>query len=181
MNAHLRFALDMGPLAVFFLCYRFLGLMPATAALIGFTALSLAVTYALERKISPMPLVSGIAVAFFGGMTLWLNDETFIKMKPTLVNLLFAAILLGGLAFKKPMLKYVLQSAIHLTDQGWFVLSRRWGIFFIFLAILNEVVWRHFPTDFWVSFKVFGMFTCTMLFMFCQMPVLEKYKSGPKP
>lgn len=175
MNASLRFALDIGPLLLFFLAYRFAGLMTATGALIVFTAFSLAVTYAMEKRISPMPLVSGVAVALFGGMTLWLKDDTFIKMKPTLVNLLFAGILLGGLAFKKPLIKYVLESAVQLTERGWWLLSRRWGLFFIFLAVLNELVWRNFPTDFWVNFKVFGMFTCTMLFMLAQIPMLKQH------
>jgi intracellular septation protein len=175
MNANLRFALDMGPLLVFFLAYRFAGLMAATASLIAFTAISLAITYALEKRISPMPLVSGVAVAIFGGMTLWLNNDLFIKMKPTLVNLLFASILLGGVFFKRPMLKYVLQSAVPLREEAWFILSKRWGLFFIFLAALNEVIWRNFSTDFWVNFKVFGMFSCTMLFMLSQVPLMKKH------
>ncbi len=181
MNPTLRFALDMGPLLVFFLAYRFAGLMAATVALIAFTVLSLAITYALEKRISPMPLVSGIAVAVFGGITLWLNDETFIKIKPTLVNLLFAAILLGGVFFKKPMLKYVLESAVSLKEEGWLLLSKRWGFFFVFLACLNEVIWRNFPTDFWVSFKVFGMFTCTILFTLSQLPLMKKYMVEDAP
>lgn len=175
MSQKLRFALDMGPLLVFFLCYRFAGLMPATFALILFTAASLGITYTMEKRISPMPLVSGVAVAIFGSMTLILNDELFIKIKPTLVNLLFASILLGGVMFKKPLLKYVLESAVKITDEGWMILSRRWGLFFIFLAALNEYIWRHYPTDFWVSFKVFGMFTCTMGFMLLQLPLMKKY------
>jgi len=175
MNAKLRFILDMGPLLVFFLAYRFAGLMAATASLIVFTTLSLTITYMIEKRISPMPLVSGIAVAFFGGMTLWLNNDLFIKMKPTLVNLLFASILLGGLVFNRCMLKYVLQSAMQLTDEGWRTLTMRWGLFFIFLALLNEAIWRNFPTDFWVNFKVFGMFTCTMLFMLAQIPLMKKH------
>lgn len=122
-----------------------------------------------------MPLVSGIAVAVFGGITLWLNDETFIKIKPTLVNMLFSVILLGGVIFKKPMLKYVLESALHLTEEGWLLLSKRWGIFFVFLAVLNEIIWRNFPTDFWVNFKVFGMFTCTIIFTLSQLPLMKKY------
>ncbi len=181
MSPTLRFALDMGPLLVFFLAYRFAGLMAATVALIIFTVLSLAITYALEKRISPMPLVSGVAVAVFGGITLWLHDETFIKIKPTLVNLLFAAILLGGVAFKKPMLKYVLESAVSLKEEGWLLLSKRWGFFFVFLACLNEVIWRNFPTDFWVSFKVFGMFTCTILFTLSQLPLMKKYMVEDAP
>lgn len=180
MNPKLRLALDLGPLLVFFLAYKALGLLAATAALIVFTAISLAVTYILEKKIAIMPLVSGIAVTVFGGMTLLLQDELFIKMKPTLVNLLFASILLAGAYFKKPMLKYLLGEAMQLTEKGWMVLSIRWGLFFMFLAALNEFIWRNFSTDFWVNFKVFGMFTCTMIFTFSQIPLIKKYWVEPE-
>ena len=179
MNPTLRFALDMGPLLVFFVAYRFAGLMAATATLIACTLFSLAVIYAFEKRLAVMPLVSGIAVTIFGGMTLWLNDEMFIKMKPTLVNLLFASILLIGVMRKKPLLKYVLESALHMSEQGWLILSRRWGPFFIFLAALNEIIWRNFPLDFWVNFKVFGMFTCTVLFTLGQIPLMKKYAVTP--
>lgn len=175
MNHTLRLALDLGPLMVFFLAYRFAGLLAATASLIAATALSLSVTYAKEKRIAPMPLVSGVAVAVFGGLTLMLDNELFIKMKPTLVNLIFATILLGGLYFKKPMLKLLLSEAMTLTEEGWRKLSFRWGVFFIFLAGVNEFVWRHFSTDFWVSFKVFGMFTLTLLFTFSQIPLIKKH------
>lgn len=175
MNAGARFTLDMGPLLVFFLAYRFMGLMAATAALIAFTLVSLLITYLLEKRLSPMPLISGLAVAFFGGMTLWLNNDLFIKIKPTLVNLLFASILLGGLYFKKPLLKYALGSALTISNAGWMKLTFRWGIFFVFLACLNEVIWRNFPTDFWVNFKVFGMFSLTLLFTMCQIPLIKRY------
>lgn len=175
MNPKVKLALDLGPLAVFFLAYRFSGLLAATAALIAFTMLSLSITYALERRIAMMPLVSGIAVAVLGGMTLYLKDELFIKMKPTFVNLLFAAILLVGLYFRKPMLKYVLEDAMKLTDEGWRKFSLHWGLYFVFLAVLNEIIWRNFSTDFWVNFKVFGMFTLTLLFTASQIPLLKKY------
>ena len=175
MNSKLRLALDLGPLLVFFLAYRFHGLLAATAALIVFTCISLTVTYLIEKKIAVMPLVSGIAVAVFGGMTLLLQDELFIKMKPTIVNMLFATILLGGVYFKKPLLKYLLGEAMQLEDKGWMILSTRWGIYFMFLAALNEFIWRNFSTDFWVNFKVFGMFTCTMIFTFSQIPLIKRY------
>ena len=175
MNPKVKLALDLGPLLVFFLAYRSAGLLAATAALIVFTLISLAITYAYEKRIAMMPLVSAIMVTIFGGLTLILHDELFIKMKPTIVNLLFSAVLLGGLYFKKPMLKYLLGEAIQLSAEGWFKLSRNWGLYFIFLAALNEVIWRHFSTDFWVNFKVFGMFTCTMLFTLSQIPLMKKH------
>lgn len=175
MNSKLKFLLDIGPLAIFFLAYRSAGVFVATAAIMGACLVSLIITYYIEKKIAIMPLVSGIVVAVFGALTLLLQDETFIKMKPTLVNLIFASILLGGLYFKNPLLKYVLESALELTDEGWRVLSLRWGLFFIFLAVLNEFIWRNFPTDFWVNFKVFGMLSLTMLFTLLQIPLIKKH------
>ena len=179
MPPALRFALDMAPLATFFVVYRLAGLMAATAALIAVTALALMIGYWKERKIAPMPLVTGAAVAVFGGLTLWLNDELFIKMKPTLVNLLFAAILLGGLACGKPLLKTLLESALSLTERGWRTLSLRWGLYFVFLAGVNEYVWRHFSTEFWVDFKVFGMFSLTLLFTLSQLPLMKREAAEP--
>lgn len=182
MQGLLKLALDLGPLLVFFAVYRYTGdVLPATALLIPATMLSLAITYLLEKRIAVMPLVSGIAVAIFGGLTLWLQDELFIKMKPTLVNLLFASILLAGTYFRKPMLKYALGEALAMRDEGWMILTKRWGLYFVFLAVLNEVIWRNFPTDFWVNFKVFGMFTCTMIFTFAQLPLMQKYMIEEKP
>ncbi|MDX1974662.1 MAG: septation protein A [Rickettsiales bacterium] len=175
MQGKLRLVLDLGPLAVFFLMYRFAGLLPATAAIIVATLAALAVSYLVEKRIAIMPLVSGVAITIFGGLTLILHDELFVKMKPTIVNCIFAAILLGGVWFKKPMLKYLLADAIILQEEGWMKLSYRWGIFFLFLAALNEAIWRHFSTDFWVNFKVFGMFTLTMFFTVSQIPLMKRY------
>lgn len=175
MDSRLRFFLDFSPLLGFFLAYRFAGLLAATAVLIVCTLVSLGVTYVQEKRIAAMPLISGIAVTLFGGLTLLLQDEYFIKIKPTLVNLLFASILLGGLYFRKSMFKYVLGHAFQLTDEGWRRLSCRWGFFFVFLAVLNEVIWRNFSTDFWVNFKVFGMFTLTLVFTFAQLPLIKRY------
>ncbi len=185
MSSTLRLILDLGPLAVFFVFYRFFGVLPATGALIAFTLVSLTVTYVLTRRIAMMPLVSGIAVTFLGGLTLFLQDETFIKIKPTIVNVVFASLLLGGLCFGKPLLKYLLSEAMQLTEEGWKKLSFRWGVFFLFLAILNECIWRNFPTDFWVNFKVFGMFTLTLAFTASQIPLVKKHwlegEEGKKP
>lgn len=180
MQQKTRFFLDFFPLLTFFLAYKWAGLLAATAALIVCTLLSLGIIYGKEKKLAIMPLVSGIAVTIFGGLTLFLQDELFIKMKPTIVNLLFAVILLGGLFYKKPLLKYVLESAIQLSEEGWRILTRRWGLFFIFLGLLNEMIWRNFPTDFWVSFKVFGMLTLTITFTLCQLPLMKKYWVEPE-
>jgi len=175
MNSKLRLFLDFSPLAGFFLAYRFAGLLAATGTLILCTLISLSVTYIKEKRIAPMPLVSGVMVTILGGLTLYLHNDTFIKIKPTLVNLLFAAILLGGLYFRKPMFKYVLGHAMQLEEKGWQLLSLRWGIFFLGLAALNECIWRNFSTDFWVDFKVFGMLTLTMLFTLAQLPLIKRY------
>lgn len=170
-----RFILEMGPLGLFFAVYRLFGLMPATGILMAATIGSLLYIYAFERKLAPMPLVTGIMVSIFGTLTLALNDELFIKMKPTIINLLFSATLLGGLLLKRPMLKYVLNYALQMQERGWWLLSLRWGLFFLFLAGLNEYVWRNYPTDFWVNFKVFGMFGCTLVFTLCQLPLMQRY------
>jgi intracellular septation protein len=122
-----------------------------------------------------MPLVSGIVVLVFGALTLYLHDEVFIKMKPTIVNTLFGVILLGGLAFGKSLLGYVFHSAFQLDAEGWRKLTLRWGLFFFFLAILNEVVWRNFSTDFWVAFKVWATMPITILFTISQMPLIMRH------
>lgn len=195
VNPILKLALELGPLIVFFFAnsrgaqiseafpaLKALGgpIFIATAAFMAATAISLIVSKALTGKLPVMPLVSGVVVFVFGALTLWLQDETFIKMKPTIVNTLFGAVLLGGLAFGKPLLGYVFGSAFKLTEEGWFTLSLRWGLFFLFLAVLNEVIWRNFTTEFWVAFKVWGTMPITLVFMFLQMPVITKHSVEEK-
>eukprot|EP01133_Synstelium_polycarpum_P025551 gene25551-30675_t len=143
------------------------------------TVLALAVSWILIRSLPIMPLVSGIVVLVFGSLTLWLHDENFIKIKPTIINALFGVILLGGLYFGKSLLGYVFDSAFKLNAEGWRKLTLRWGIFFLFLAVLNEVVWRSFSTDFWVAFKVWGTMPITLLFTFAQMPLVMKHSLEP--
>lgn len=180
LPANVKLLLDFAPLAVFFVAFKLGGVMAATMALMVATSISIGVIYAVERKLALAPLISGGVVLVMGGLSLALKDEQFIKLKPTLVNLAFAAILLGGVVIgKRGLLKYVLDVAFSLTDEGWLILSRRWGFFFLFLAALNEVIWRNFPTDFWVNFKVFGMFTLTIAFAVSQFRLVEKYK-GPE-
>lgn len=186
----LKLALELGPLAVFFLfnsrgeqiaeafpVLQTVGepIFLATAAFMVAIAISLTVSLWLTRRLPIMPLVSGVVVLVFGALTLWLHDELFIKLKPTIVNCLFGSVLLGGLLFGKALLGYVFDSAFKLTDEGWRKLTLRWGIFFFVLAIINEIVWRSFSTDFWVNFKVFGIMPITLVFTLTQLPLIQKY------
>ncbi len=149
----------------------------ATTGLIAVTVVILVITYVLERRIALAPLITAIVVGIFGGLTLWLKDETFIKMKPTLVNIVFATILLVGCARKKGYLKSVLGTAFNLTERGWYLLSLRWAFFFLAIAALNEFVWRHYPTDVWVNFKVFGLIGLTVLFALLQTGFVHKHQA----
>ena len=134
----------------------------ATGLFMVATAIALAVSWLLTRTLPIMPLVSGVVVFVFGALTLWLQDDIFIKMKPTIVNTLFGVVLLGGLLFGKSLLGYVFDSAFRLDAEGWRKLTLRWGLFFLFLAVVNEVVWRNFSTDTWVAFKVWGIMPITL-------------------
>jgi len=186
----LKLALELGPLGVFFLfnargeqiaeafpVLQSVGqpIFLATAAFMVAITISLTVSLWLTRRLPIMPLVSGVVVLVFGALTLWLHDELFIKLKPTIVNCLFGSILLGGLLFGKSLLGYVFDSAFKLTDEGWRKLTLRWGLFFFVLAVINEIVWRSFSTDFWVNFKVFGVMPITLLFTLTQLPLIQKY------
>ncbi|MDZ5699245.1 septation protein A [Chelativorans sp. M5D2P16] len=190
MNPLLKMALELGPLMVFFfanargewLAERFpalgeLGgpLFIATALFMVATAVALGASWLLVRKLPILPLVSGIVVFIFGALTLYLHSEIFIKMKPTIVNSLFGAVLLGGLFFGKSLLGYVFDSAFRLDAEGWRKLTLRWGLFFIFLAVVNEVVWRSFSTDAWVAFKVWGIMPITLVFTMSQMPLIMRH------
>lgn len=137
------------------------------------TVIALVVSWIMTRSLPIMPLVSGIVVLVFGALTLWLHNDTFIKMKPTIVNSLFGAILLGGLLFGKALLGYVFDQAFKLDAEGWRKLTLRWGLFFFVLAVINEVVWRNFPTDTWVTFKVWGVMPLTIAFTMFQLPLIK--------
>jgi intracellular septation protein len=177
LNPLLKLALELGPLALFFLANQRAGIFAATGLFIAATLVSLAIHYALVRKLPIMPMVSGVVVVVFGGLTLALQDELFIKLKPTIANTLFGVVLLGGLYFQKPLLALVLDSMFDLTDEGWRKLTFRWAIFFFVLAALNEIVWRTQSTDFWVSFKVFGIMPLTVAFALAQTPLLMRYEA----
>lgn len=176
MKQPLKLVLEMGPLVVFFLANARFGLEIGTACLMVATLISLVVTWLIAHRLPTMPLVTAAFVLIFGGLTLYLHDDTFIKMKPTLVNLLFGAALFFGIATKRNLLKIVFDGALHLDEAGWRVMAWRWGFFFIFLALLNEVVWRTQSTDFWVTFKVFGTMPITLVFTLFQIPVLTRHQ-----
>ena len=164
---------DFGPLLAFFAAYLLLGLFPATAVLIGATLLALLLSYLIERRIPIMPLVTAVIVGIFGGLTLWLQDETFLKMKPTIVQAIFSLVLLGGLAVNKPLLKPLLGTAWQMDDLGWRKLTLRFGLFFAVMAVLNEAVWRTQSTSFWVTFKVFGIMGLTLVFALSQAQLMQ--------
>ena len=168
-------AVDYGPLAIFFVTYLLAGLMAATAAIIAASLVAFVLAWGLQRRVPLIPLITAAVVAVFGGLTLWLQDETFIKMKPTIVQLLFAAILLGGLVFDRPLLKLLLGKMMPpMSDHAWRRFTLRYGLFFIAMALLNEIVWRTQSTDFWVTFKVFGLSGITLLFILSQMPFITR-------
>ncbi len=173
--AWLRPAADYGPLVLFFGAYMLSGLMAATAVIVVTSLLALALTWFYERRVPLMPLVTAAVVSVFGGLTLWLQDETFIKMKPTIIYVLFAAILGGGLCFGRALFKPLLGSALQLEDEGWNKLTLRWAIFFLLMAVLNEVVWRTQDNQTWVVFKTFVNLPITLVFVACQFPLLQKH------
>lgn len=175
VNPTVKLVLELGPLVVFFLLNYKAGIFAATAGFMVATVISLTLSKVLLGKIAIMPLVTGVFVLVFGGLTLYLADDLFIKLKPTIVNCIFGSILLGGLAFKVPLLKPLLGDAFPLDDEGWVKMTFRWGLFFFFLALVNEVVWRNFSTDVWVNFKVFGIMPLTMLFAGSQVFLLKDH------
>jgi intracellular septation protein len=201
LNPLLKLVLDIGPLVLFFVANSrpalfmplvgpFIpadlasgeraGIFVATAVFMVAVLAALAVSYALTRHLPVMPVVTAVVVLVFGSMTLVLHDETFIKLKPTIIYLLFGATLVGGLVFNKPLLAMVFDSVFHLTEEGWRKLTVRWALFFFALAILNEIVWRTQTTDVWVSFKLFGFVPLTFVFAALQYPLLMKY-AAPEP
>ena len=187
--------LDLGPLLVFFAVWYVGGgnpgpfddwlpealtrdhnaFFPATAALMGATLLSLAASFVLFKKLPVMPLVTAILVMVFGGLTLYMADESFLKMKPTFIYLLFAVVLGGGMWFNRPFLKIMFDGAFELTPEGWRILTWRWALFFVFLAVLNELVWRNFSTEMWIKVKVFGFVSLTMIFAIAQVGIIQKF------
>jgi intracellular septation protein len=174
-----KLLVELGPLLLFFLVNSRAGIFWGTGVLIVATVISIIASRVMFGKLAIMPLVSAFFVIIFGGLTLWLADDLFIKLKPTIVNLIFATVLLGGLIFGHSLLRHLFGDVFKLTDEGWRLLTLRWGLFFVGLAILNEVVWRNFSTDTWVSFKVFGIMPLTMIFGLSQVGLLKTFEDKP--
>ena len=176
MRSFYKLLIDIGPLAVFFIFYSRNGLQASILPFMLATVIAVLFSYILEKKIPIMPTVGAGIILIFGGLTIYFDNEVFFKMKPTIINLLFAAILYGGMLIKKPLLKKLLGAALKLKEEGWRILTHRWIGFFIALAILNEIVWRTQSTDVWVNFKVFGILPITFVFTMTQFPLIKKYQ-----
>lgn len=186
INPLLKLGLEFGPLAIFFFANsygdRLFGvasdqrIFVATGIFMVASLVSLVLSKILLNHLPRMAIINAVVVTVFGGLTLALQDELFIKLKPTIVNSLFGCVLLGGLAMGRPLLPYVLDSVLSLTGEGWRKLTLRWGLFFFVLAAINEIVWRNFSTDFWVGFKVWGIMPLTIAFALSQTPLILKHE-----
>jgi len=179
LNPLLKLAFDLGPLLLFFFANSRYGIFVATATFMVAVIVTLAASYVMTRALPIMPVVTAIIVVVFGGLTLILHNDIFIKVKPTILYALFGAVLLGGLFFGKSFLGIIFDSLFHLTEEGWRKLTFRWALFFFALAVLNEIVWRNTSTDIWVDFKVFGFLPLTFVFGALQYPLLKKYAVEP--
>tara|TARA_B100001989_G_scaffold251961_1_gene232554 strand:+ start:1111 stop:1656 length:546 start_codon:yes stop_codon:yes gene_type:complete len=175
----LKFLTDLGPLVIFFVVYKKSGndLSSAIPPLIIATIIAVSIVYFVEKKIPYVPLLGAIIITFFGGLTLYFNNPLFIYLKPTIINLLFAALLLlGKNFFNRNFIKQFLGKTLSISDEGWDKLNNRWAFFFIFLALLNEIIWRTQSEQVWVNFKVWGILPLTFLFTVWQILIINKYK-----
>jgi len=176
MKSLLKLFVDVGPLVVFFIFYSRGNLQSAILPLMIATVIAVAFSYIMEKKIPIMPTIGAAIILVFGGLTIYFDNEVFFKMKPTIINILFAAILYGGQIMERPLLKYLFSGNLKLQDEGWARLTKRWIGFFIALAILNEIIWRTQSTDLWVTFKVFGILPITFIFTMTQFALIKKYQ-----
>ena len=172
----LKLALDLGPLLIFFVANALFKIYVATGTFMVAMVVVIAIGFSIERKVSAVPLITGALVLVFGGLTLWLQNDMFIKIKPTILYVLFAAILLGGMAAGRVLIKYAFSQAFQLDEAGWRALTWRWAAFFVVLAAANEFVWRSFTTDTWVAFKVWGILPLIFLFSAAQIPFVMKHQ-----
>jgi intracellular septation protein len=176
MSPLLKIALDFGPLLIFFAANSVAGIYSATGVFMFAMAVSIAITFAIERKVSPMPALTFVLVLIFGGLTLWLSNENFIKIKPTILYTMFAVLLVGGLGFNRLFIKYLLAQSFQLAEPAWRTLTWRWSVFFLALAMINEFVWRNTTTDTWVAFKVWGVIPLTLIFALSQTPFIARHQ-----
>jgi len=182
LNPMLKLALDLGPLAAFIIAYLASNIFVATGVLMGATVVALVASYVITRHIAVMPVVTAIVILVFGSLTLFLHNDTFIKLKPTIIYLLFTATLLGGYLLNKPLLAIVFDSSFHLTEEGWRKLTLRWAAFFLVMAVINEVVRQTQTTNFWFNFKAYAFPAMTFVYAALQYPLLTKYASDqPNP
>ncbi len=177
MHPLLKLALDLGPLLVFFVANAVFGIFTGTAVFMAAMLIVIAIGITIERKVSPMPLVTAALVLVFGGLTLWLSNDIFIKIKPTILYAIFAIVLIGGLSYGRLFIKLLLGQTLKLPEPAWRTLTWRWAVFFLILAVLNEIVWRNVSTNTWVAFKVWGVFPLTLLFAMAQAPFIARHQS----
>ena len=178
-KSFIKFATDFGPLAIFFFYYynNDKNLTVAIPPFIVATLIALAIIWFLEKRVPMVPLIGGILISFFGGLTIYFDNPVFLYIKPTIINILFGLALLFGKYFtKEPVLKKIMGKTISLTDIGWELLNKRWIYFFFILAILNELVWRTQSEEFWVNFKVWGLLPITFVFTAFQVSLINKHK-----
>ena len=165
---------ELAPLIVFFITYKYYGLVSATLAIVIVTLITTVARYFIFKKLSIMPLITASVLAIFGGITVLTGNTAFIKIKPTIINLVFSLVLLIGAYLNKGLLKYLFENKLKMSDKNWKIFSIRWGIFFLFLAGMNEFIWRNFSESIWVNFKVFGMISITTVFLITQIPFIVK-------
>ncbi len=173
-------ALNFGPLLLFFVAYQFVGIFSATAIFMVAMVVALALDYMRERKLAPVPLFTAVLVLVLGGLTIYLKNDTFIKIKLTILYGFMGFLLLGGLVFDRLFIKYVFAQAFDLTEEGWRKLTWRWGLFALGVAVLNEYMWRHYSTSVWVAFKTWGVMPLIFLFALAQTPLVMKHEVAPQ-
>jgi intracellular septation protein len=174
-----KLATELGPLIIFFVANSKFGLFAATGAFMVAIVVAMIASYVVVKHVPIMAIVTAFVVLVFGGLTLWLHDETFIKVKPTIIYGLFAVVLGGGLLFGRSFIAIMFDQVFNLTSEGWRALTLRWTLFFATMAVINEAIWRTQSTDFWVTFKAFGVIPLTMAFAVAQMPLIKRYSIEP--